>query len=343
MHGQNVTLPRILSLLRCLQIAPGSRDNLMDRVGVDFDPDAYWGKDGTVDRKRFENDIKRLRDLDVDILYADGEYHLRGYGDFSPVTLGDNELDTLAFLAETFSPEAPHHRQVDALLRRIYDWLPESRRDSIPLRRRRLQIDLNRRDSDEIAPRVQQILDQAVGKRLIRFAYRSPGQADGELRFHTVEPWSTYFDTTRRHFYLDAFRREVDGPYGRWRETAWVQYRPARIVPESLETLPNRLPPEPPRRPRIRLEYLLAPDIARLGEITRHFAETEIHGEEADGWVRVTAQTDNLFSAVRLLLSYGPNCRVIGGPEARREMARLTQKMAELYADSEESGNSPII
>jgi hypothetical protein len=45
----------------------------------------------------------------------------------------------------------------------------------------------------------------------------------------------------------------------------------------------------------------------------------------------VTATTHGLEKIVRLLLSYGPNCKVIGRPEARQEMVRLVRGLAGLY------------
>ena len=52
--------------------------------------------------------------------------------------------------------------------------------------------------------------------------------------------------------------------------------------------------------------------------------------------VRVTATTDNLFRAVRVLLSYGPACRVLGDDEARREVKRLAEQTAAWYAGEDE-------
>ena len=52
---------------------------------------------------------------------------------------------------------------------------------------------------------------------------------------------------------------------------------------------------------------------------------------DGDGWVPVTATTDDLFRAVRLLLGYGPNCRVTGGTEARREMVDLVAALGQVY------------
>ena len=57
---------------------------------------------------------------------------------------------------------------------------------------------------------------------------------------------------------------------------------------------------------------------------------------DAEGWVRVTATTDNLFRAVRVLLSYGPACRVLGDDEARREVKRLAEQTAAWYAGEDE-------
>lgn len=332
MSSSNLPMFRSLSILRRLRRGPAAWQDLVDWVHVDEDPTAYRDVDQKAGRKRVENDIKRLRDWGVQIEFRNGEYHLLSYGDFHPIYLTEAELDTLAFLAEAFRPGAPNGDAVQHLVQQIGDWLPERQRDSIPLRRQRLRIDLRRRDSDQIPPQVQAMVDRAIQqRRLLAFYYRSPGQADGELRRHMVQPWHLYFDTVRRHLYLDAYRLEVRGPHGVWKQGQWQKYRLGRILAEGLEILPDKLPPEPPRRPRYRLEYRLAPDIARTGEITRHFAETRVHEADEAGWVRVTAVTDDLFTALRLLLGYGPYCKVTGGPEARREMERLVRELAGLY------------
>ena len=322
---------RSLAILRHLQREPCSRDDLATYVCIAVGSDAYLLDNPAKLRKQFENDIQRLRDWSVELEYYEGQYHLISYGDFSPVSLSERALDDLAFLAETFGPEAPRHVRVQELLRTVMDWLPQSQRDTVSTRRLRLQMDLRRRDTDKIPPRVQLAIDKAVGKQQLRFEYLSPSQADGVPRRHTVEPWRLYFDTMRGHLYLDAYRVQVEGPYGVWTKKTWKRYRLGRILPDTIEVLPDRLPPEPPRRPRHRLEYLLSPKIARGGDITRHFDDMEVHETDADGWVRVTATTGDLFRAMRLLLKYGPNCKVIGGNEARREMESLVRDLASLY------------
>lgn len=319
-------------MLRHLQDGPQDRDTLASFVHIECDPDAYPDFSQKASQKCFENDLKRLRDFGVATDYYEGHYRLLSYGDFSPVGLSDQALEVVAFLSETFGPGAPHHEAIQQLLRTIIDWLPSQQRDSIPMRRQRLRLDLRRRDDDQIDPRVQNAIDRALSQhRLLRFQYRSPGQSDGAPRTHTVQPWSLDFDTVRRHLYLEAYRLEVSGPYGVWQEAQWQRYRPGRIRAEGIEVLPDKFSTIPPKRPRYQLEYWLAPEIARLGEITHHFEEMSVGQTDAAGWVPVTATTDDLFRAMRLLLSYGPNCKVTGGSEARREMVALVKALGKVY------------
>ncbi len=286
----------------------------------------------------FEGDIKFLREtLQVDLPSYDRNqavYELSGFGEFAPLCLTDEELDTLAFLSEAFQPSAPNSESVQRFLYRVQSLLPERQRVALASRRQRLQVDLRRRDDDEIDPRVMAAIDRAhSGYRLLRFAYRSPSQDDGIPRVHTVEPWNHFFDAARGHFYLDAYRRKVEGPYGTWEQSQWQKYRLGRILADGIQVLPDKFASVPPKRPRYRLQYRLAPEIARLG-VSRHFEDMQVVDVDADGWVHVSATTDDLFRACRLLLGYGPNCCVEGGPDARREMEGLVAGMARLYSQN---------
>lgn len=323
---------RSLVILRQLQHAPATKSALMEYVMIEVEHGAYTD-DPKRATKQFERDIDRLRTWGVNITTKHPhEYHLVSYGDFSPVSLTDEELNTVAFLLETFAPGAPQAEAVQRLLQRVLDWIPLGQRDAIGLNRQRLRVDLRRRDEDYILPAVQMAVDKAHNeRRRLRFWYRSPGQADGEPRRHTVEPWYLHFDTMRRHLYLDGYRLHVSGPLGEWPQPRWQKYRLGRILPDEIEVLPDKLPPTPPKRPRHELEYLLAPEIARLGQVSRHFDDMTVHPPDAEGWVRVTAKTDDLFMAVQTLLSYGARCRVIGGAEARQMMEENVAALAKLY------------
>lgn len=204
---------------------------LFEFVRIDCEQSAYSDFDSTRKRsKQFENDMGRLRNWGVDIDHYEGAYHLLSYGDFSPVVLSEEELTALAFVAETFSPGAPNSELIQRLVRSISDWLPENQRATIATRRQRLRIDLRRRDEDEVAPKVEEAVNRAIQqRRLLRFAYLSPGQADGVARIHTIQPWYIHYDTVRHHQYLDAYRLQVEGPNGVWKEAHWQKYRLGRI------------------------------------------------------------------------------------------------------------------
>ena len=329
---QHDALKRSLCLLRRLALGPADRETLADYVAVVHAGTAYGDLRHKSEIKTLENDLTRLRDWGVQYEYTAGEYRLLSYGAFDPVALSESELNTLAFLAETFAPDSVNGEAVQALIRRVADWLPEEQRDSLSGRRQRWRIDLGRRDRDVIDPEVQEKIEQAIAQhRLLRFAYLSPKHTDGVARVHVVQPWHLTFDTAARHLYLEAYMQEARTPEGVLRAGNWLRYRLGRILPEGLTILPDKFAPLPPKRRRYALEYLLAPDIARLGEISRHFDDMQVHETGPGGWVRVTATTTDLFTALRQLLRYAHNCQVLGGPEARQQMAEWVAALARNY------------
>jgi predicted DNA-binding transcriptional regulator YafY len=302
---------------------------------AELGPDAYPGATDAAElRRMFEEDIRRLRQWGVEIPDARKTkvYTLASYGEFSPVALDEIALDALAFLLETFGPGAPNSERVQQLLRSVTDWLPSHQAASLTARRQRLRLDLRQRDDAVIDPTIEQTIDRSLREgRLLRFAYRSPGRTDDVTPVHTVDPWYKVFDTIRGHFYLDAYWLESTSPHGRYKQQKWQKFRLDFMLAGQIELLPTKRNPAPPPRPRHQLEYLLSPRIARYGRVTRHFEQMKVHESDVQGWVRVTATTPDLFQAVRLLLTYGPNCKVIGGPEARREMEKLVRGLGEVY------------
>ncbi|MBX3052159.1 MAG: WYL domain-containing protein [Caldilineaceae bacterium] len=334
-------ITRALSIFRHLQRAPANRELLLDLVFVDVGGGPYDSDTKDAGRRRFEEDLGFVhKGLSANRpRYDRGRdvYEFQGFGAFRPLGFSDEELDTLAFLSEAFGPDAPHGDQVQALLHRIGEMLPDNQQDALLLRRNRMQIRLRRKDTDEVDPIVENALNRALRRQVLRFAYISPSQADEIPRIHTVEPWNRFFDLTRGHFYLDAFMREVDGPHGLWKARQWMRYRIGRILADGIQVLPERLPPSPPIRPRHKLDYLLAPEIARLGQVSRHFDDMEVLPPDNEGWVRVTATTDNLFMACRQLLSYGPSCRVVGEREARQHMEALVEGLGRMYNDNQQN------
>lgn len=329
---EHTSLKRSLYILRRLAMGTADRETLADYVSTLYDGSTYGDLSSKQQIKAFENDLTRLRDLGVQYEYVRGAYRLVSYGEFDPVALSEAELNILAFLAETFAPDSPNGEAVQALIRHVADWLPAGQAGSLEGRRQRWRIDLGRRDRDVIEPAVQETIEQAIaGRRLLRFAYLSPKHADGAPRIHIVQPWYLTFDTALRHLYLEAYVQETKTPEEVLRGGHWLHYRLGRILPAGLTILPDKFAPVPPKRPRVALEYLLAPDIARLGDVSQQFEDMQVHAPGPDGWVRVTANTTDLFSALQQLLRYGHNCKVVGGPEARRRMGEIVAAMARNY------------
>ncbi len=330
-------LIRSLGILRRLQVGTADRQALIDHVQSECDPLAYEADSERAVESLLARDIKFLREnLFVNIPNVDRStnlYEIVDFGDFRPLCLTEAELDALMTLQQSFQPGAPHSEAITDFLGRIAKLLPTPQQKALTSKQARLRLDLRRRDGETIAPLVQRTVDKAIReKRHLQFAYRTAGQGDGQPRIHEVQPDHQFFDPSRGHLYLEAYWLTSDGPAGKYKQGRWQAFRIDRILADdNLRVLSQKLPPTLPRRPRHQLEYWLSPQIARLGQVTRHFEEMAVHETDADDWVRVTGVADNLFQATRLLLGYGPNCRVTGGMEAKREMEKLVQEMAAVY------------
>lgn len=327
---------RCLALIRCAQRGPASRDDLI-QVLKDLEREDRVGElssESTL-QSRLEKDLRRIRErLLVDLSYnrRTGKYEIQDT--WTPLLdLPDEDLETIAWLEETFGYDSPKHDEVHALLRRLRLYLDMARVAVIEETRSALEVDLRQRDEDEISPGVWRGLTKAFAQqRQIEILYLSPQYEDGEPRLHIVEPYDPYyFDTKRSHYYLQAYCRRIEGADGTEYPNAYFTYRLGRI--QDLKVLPTKLPPTAPSKSSYRVEYELAPGIARLG-ITDH-PEIEIHEVEHrdDGSVVVRGEAESIFWAIQTLLHYGANCKVLGGPRMRREMERVVKEMAELYED----------
>ncbi|MCB0188440.1 MAG: WYL domain-containing protein [Caldilineaceae bacterium] len=330
-------LVRSLSILRRLQVGAADRQTLIDHVQSECGPFAYEAESAKAVESRLAHDIKFLREnLLVNIPSVDrstNTYEIADFGDFRPLCLTDTELDALMTLLQSFQSGAPHSEAVAGFLVRIADLLPTAQQQVLTTRQARLRMELRYRDTETIAPAVQRAIDKAIRERRhLQFAYRTASQQDDQSRVHEVQPDHQYFDPSRGHLYLNAYWLTSDGPVGKHKQERWQSFRLDRILAdEHLRVLSQKVPPLRPRRPHHQLEYWLSPQIARLGQVTRHFEEMAVHETNDAGWVRITGTTDDLFQATRFLLSYGPNCRVTGGADAKREMEKLIREMATVY------------
>jgi predicted DNA-binding transcriptional regulator YafY len=328
-----LVIRRCLAMIRRVQRGPATRDDLLQAVREQEGPEAYGTAEGEALGRRLGNDLHRIReDLQVEVQFdrRAGGYSIRDTW-LPLLDLPDEDLTTIAWLEGTFGPESPQHDEVHALLGRLRLYLGLERLADLERCRTALAMDLSRRDEDEIAPAVWQGLNRALlARHQVEFLYLSPQYEDKRPRRHVADPEKLTFDARRGHYYLRAYCRSIQSPAGRDEPYRYITYRVGRIV--ELAVLPQKLGPLPPVAPRYAVEYELAPEIARLGGVTRQ-PEIEIVEVErrADGSALVRGQTDDLFFAVRALLHYGSTCRLLGGPEMVREMRETVRKMAEIY------------
>lgn len=328
-----LVLRRCLAIIRRVQRGPAQWRELVEAVR-EQEPEAYGTATGSALRKRLENDLHRIRDcLGIDLYYSRREkgYVIRDL--WVPLLdLPDEDLVTLAWLAETFGPESPHHERVHALINRLRLFLGMERQAQVVRYRSLIEMELRPRDTDSISPSVREQLERALAeRRWVAFDYRSPQYADGCFRRHEVAPERCYYDVARGHYYLRGWCKKVTGPEGTTPVDRYITYRLGRMT--NVQILPDVLPPHLPRPRRYEVVYELAPEVARLG-VSYH---PEIIGQQVeyreDGSALVRGETEELFFVVQVLLRYGSRCRVLGGPELLAEMRRTVKEMGKMYEE----------
>jgi predicted DNA-binding transcriptional regulator YafY len=334
-ESQWLVLRRCLAIVQRVQQGPATKQELLAAVYALEGEDAYGLVDDKTLSGKFEKDIARIREnLQVNVRY---NRKLGGYVieelERPLLNLPDAQLETLAFLLETFRDGTPHAPEVQRLVNTLLPWLAPDRRRVALRARGLLDVDLRQRDSDEIAPDVWTAVQEAYSARQqLEFDYLSGRYADGIPRHTIVEPWDLSFDTARGHYYLRAYCLWRDSPNGPSVPRAYRHYRVGRILAGSARVLPTKLPPTPRSARRYAVVYELAPEIARLGVSRQPGLAGEPQVEEgAESWTRITGQTEDLFLLSRNLLYYGPNCRVLGGPELLAEMRGLVKGLATIY------------
>ena len=87
---RHLLLQRSLAILRHLQRDAADRITLMEFVQLDVGFDAYEDVQSKAGQRAFESDIKRLKDLGVDVVYdrAANLYRSPGLGGFCSVDRG---------------------------------------------------------------------------------------------------------------------------------------------------------------------------------------------------------------------------------------------------------------
>jgi proteasome accessory factor C len=319
----------------CLQAGPASKAELMRAVRESV-ADAYGAGTGEARRKCFERDMASIRwqlGVIVDYDRRAGQYVLADSGPLVSLALSADALRGLAFLLSTFNQESAASEHTRPLLEAIQSLLPAEQRRKLEQHNPELELDLRHLDHGEISPQVWTSVCRAITRRrVLQFDYLSPQHDPPQCRMHIVEPY--YLKFQDGHYQLHAFCRRWVGPRHCQDDAGWRIYRLTRIQESGLELRPEKFPPTQWRRRLVPLQYRLGPVLHR-GGVSRRFEEMEVSPVEPDGWVTVTAKTDDLFAARRILLAYGENCEVLAPPQLRRQLAAAARSMAELYAEAE--------
>lgn len=327
---------RCLRIIHRLMQAPANSEELLKIV---YD-DAHIINESLSDsatRKRFEKDRARLREwLGIELEYSRtlDEYVLINIGQ-PLIDLPDGAIKGLAFLQQNFSDnDAPMREEIHTLMRTIIMAMPFPRRRQLERQRGILEIELGAKDEDNIREDVWEAVKVSVSERReLEFDYISLTNPDGLPRRHRVEPIRYFFDTVRKHYYLEFFWVESRSHL---KTIAWnhkvQRFRLGRM--DNPQVLPKHFIPNR-RIPQKELVYELSPLVARLG-VTRHFSDMQIIYNE-DGSVRVHVMSSNLFFDLRQLLHYGNNCKVIAGEDAVKEMKEIVRNLYNQYFLSTET------
>lgn len=322
---------RALVILKRLQQSPASKDELIAFVKTSLDG-AYSGE-SSAQEAAFKHDREHLRErLQADFQYdpAARLYTLTEPGPFGALDLGEDSLRGLGILARDFGNGLGERAYIRALLDDLLKRLPSETRRRLERQPESLIIGVRQFvDMGQLPPRVWEMLKRAVDShRKFSFNYLSPRYKNQKPVYFEVSP--LYLRYQEGHWYLRAWVLERRPQEFVAPEPEYVRFRVTYIQNDDALNLSPTVSPERFRTPpRYLVHYLLAPEIGR-GEVSHHFAETQIT-RHADGRAEVRGFTDDIWEAVRLLLSYGEGCTVLGGGELRREMLRRVEKMAVNY------------
>ncbi len=317
----------------------------MEEVDRLVGPQAYSSEESA--RKRaFKRDREHLRnELQVEFSYdpCNRTYQLEDPGPFGQIDLSESSLATVATLVMTFKgPAEGGLAAVQSLLNDLLRSLPPETRRRLESIRPGMEIDLlTVIDPSHISERVWKTIQRAIDqRRRLGFHSCSPRHEDG-LRYYEVAAHRLRF--RNGHWYLDAFpffARHADGTQRSIEEQR--TFRLSYICDDdALQVFPSRVP-ESLRRPlRHVVHYLLLPPLSR-GSISRHFMDMQIT-MLPDGCAEVTGYSENDWEAGRILLSYGEQCIVKGGPEIHNVIRERVRKMAENYGFVKKSEGVALI
>ena len=253
------------------------------------------------------------------------------------LNLSDEDLETLAFLRQSFSQNTPRDTAVNQLLDQLVAWLPEARQDlhRRALRQEVLQVNLTLRDQEPIDPNVYRLIEEAnLQRRVVSFDYYSRGNRHGHPLEHRVQPWEIRVNKARRHLELWGYCewQSTTVSEAGWDYRNYRRYRLSRIVSGSVRISSQKLPHDRPIGKPEKVIYELHPDLLIGGLSSQdELIEPPYLAELHNGWWRVEGKTYDSFSLARSLLFYGSKCKAIGDDKFLEEIKKVIDGMYKLY------------
>lgn len=327
-------LKRALLLLRFLRQSPADKTTLIKQVREAMS-EAYTEDNEKAQSRTFERDLENVRyRLGGEVTWNTGlrQYVLLSPGSLVQAELPGEALSGLAFLMDSFTTS----EEIQAVIRPLLNWVEQA----VPTEQMRqmahqqvpIQLNVKRISEQDIHPDVWEKVIYAIKhRRIIEFFYASPHHEKTEPRRHRVEPYEHYF--RNGHFYLKAYCLRWVAPNGFEGGKFWANpYRLNYILPNDFVLLSNFVHREKQAR-MTPIRYKLSPQIVR-GGISRYFADMDVGEPDVEGWVEVTAQTDNEFEAYRILLAYGEQCIVLEPATLVERFRQVVQALRGYYADA---------
>ena len=323
-------MKRALLLLQLLKQEPMSKRQLMAGVRIVL-PGSYVEENGKANSRTFERDLENVRyrlGATVEWNSRIRQYVLLDPGPYLRSELSAEALSGMAFLKDSFTTS----EEIQAVIRPLLNWIEQSLSDDqlrqLTHQQTPIQLNIQRVSEGEIHPTVWQKINYAIRqRRIVAFHYASPIHEKTESRRHTVEPYEHFF--RNGHFYLKAYCLRWVAPNGFENGGFWANpYRLDYILPDDI-VLSKTFVHRQKRVRQTKIRYRLSPQIAR-GGISRYFSDMTVE-ELEDGWVEVTAFTDNEFEAYRTLLAYGTQCIVVEPEELIARMKQVAAHFSALY------------
>jgi proteasome accessory factor B len=181
---------------------------------------------------------------------------------------------------------------------------------------------------DLAGPRLLQITEATLGRRSIRFTYRTPA---GDTAERHVDPWALVF--RGGHWYVAGLDHDRGEPRS---------FRLSRVVSDARDAGEGSAPPDgfdPSEQvkagpwglgePAGEARVAFSPDVAWWA--VRGVPDTRVEGTREDGWSEVALPGGSIDSLVSWVLSFGPDAEALAPAELREAVvARLEGTIASL-------------